>query len=123
VRASDLTLGRATGGLVRGPGDTAYVKALNESLLPGGADFEAVWGGAAWQWWRLELGARGGAAPVESVQASSAGGGELFVEGKAYALNVAQDLAETTLFDMDAAAGPEEMLTVRGWPYGIVRVR
>ncbi len=123
VRASDLTLGRATGGLVGGPNDTAYVKALDESLLPEGADFDLVWSGAAWQWWRLDLGAEQGAAPVENIEASAAGGGELFVEGKAYALNVSADYAETTLFDMSADAGPREMLSVRGWPYGIVRLR
>lgn len=124
VRASDLTLGRATGGLVGGRDDTAYVKALDESLLPEGADFDTIWSGAAWQWWRLDLGAGGGGAvPVDDIVAAAAGGGELSVEGRAYALNVAADLAETTLFDMSADAGPEEMLSVRGWPYGVVRVR
>ncbi|HEU4579019.1 MAG TPA: hypothetical protein VFS67_12235 [Polyangiaceae bacterium] len=123
VRASELTLGSATGALVAGPGDTAYVKALDESLLPPAADFDALWSAAAWRWWRLDLGTRAGAAPVDGIEPASAGGGELSVEGKAYVLNVAQDLAETTLFDLSAAGGPQRMLTVRGWPYGIVRVR
>jgi len=123
VTASELTLGRATGGLVSGPNDTAYVKALEESQLPAGADFDAVWGGAAWHWWQVDLAAATPATLVEDLPSSSAGGGELVVQGRAYALNVAADFATTTLVDMGGEAGPSEQLTVRGWPYGIVRVR
>ena len=123
VTASELTLGRATGGLVSGPNDSAYVKALEETELPAGADFDAVWGGAAWHWWQVDLGASTAATLVEDLPSSSAGGGELVVQGRAYALNVAADFATTTLVDMSGEAGPSEQLSVRGWPYGIVRVR
>ncbi len=124
VASSTLTEGRATGALVAGGGDYAYVKALDETELGDiqSTDFEAVWGGAHWRWWRVELGSAAPGAPVMDLPASGAAGGELFADGRAYARNATADFAGTTLLDMSQNP-PTEQITVRGFPYGILRVR
>jgi hypothetical protein len=117
--------GYAAGGLVSGGGDTAYIKVLDEAALPpiDAEDFDAVWGGEVWRWWRFELGSSEPATPVSSLPLSNGGGGELMVEGKTYVRNATADFASTTLLDMSAEGEPAAGLTLRGYPYGIVRVR
>jgi hypothetical protein len=117
--------GFAAGGLVGGGGNVAYLKVLNEAALPPirPEDFDAVWGGAVWQWWRVELGATLTAEQVEGLPPGSGGGGELYVDGKAYVRNAATDFSNTTLLDMGDGDGPREQLSLRGFPYGIVRLR
>jgi hypothetical protein len=117
--------GYAAGGLVGGGGDAAYIKVLDEPSLPElrPEDFDAVWSGAVWQWWRFELGSPIGATRVTGVPPASGGGGELVVDGKAYVRNAAADFSSTTLLDMSREGGPSEQLTLRGYPYGIVRLR
>lgn len=117
--------GYPAGGLVSGGGDTAYIKVLDETALPpiDEEDFDAVWGGEVWQWWRLELGSSAPATPITSLPLANGGGGELSVEGRSYVRHATADFARTTLLDMGAEGGPIEGLTLRGYPYGIVRVR
>ena len=117
--------GYAAGGLVSGGGDAAYIKVLDETALPpiDAEDFDAVWGGEVWRWWRLELGSTAPAVPVSSLPLSNGGGGELMVENKTYVRNATADFASTTLLDMSAVGEPAPGLTLRGYPYGIVRVR
>jgi hypothetical protein len=117
--------GSAAGGMVTGGGDVAYIKVLDETVLPpiDEEDFDAVWGGENWQWWRLQLGSSSAAQPITSLPLSNGGGGELIVEGRSYVRNASADFSSTTLLDMGASAEPAEGLTLRGYPYGIVRVR
>jgi hypothetical protein len=117
--------GFAAGGLVSGGGDTAYIKVLDETALPpiDAEDFDAVWGGEVWRWWRLELGSSAPATPVINLALSNGGGGELMVEDKTYVRNATADFASTTLLDMSADGEPTPGLTLRGYPYGIVRLR
>jgi hypothetical protein len=117
--------GFPAGGLVSGGGDTAYIKVLDETALPpiDAEDFDAVWGGEVWRWWRFELGSSAPATPVSSLALSNGGGGELMVEDKTYVRNASADFASTTLLDMSAEGEPAPGLTLRGYPYGIVRVR
>jgi hypothetical protein len=117
--------GYPAGGLVSGGGDVAFIKVLDEPALPTirPEDFDAIWSGAVWQWWRFELGSPGAATPVTSLPLSNGGGGELVVDGKTYVRNAAADFSQTTLLDMSAEGDPIEQLTLRGYPYGIVRMR
>lgn len=117
--------GSAAGGIVSGGGDTAYIKVLDETALPpiDAEDFDAVWGGEVWRWWRFELGSSAPATPVTGLPLSNGGGGELMVENKTYVRNATADFASTTLLDMSAEGEPSPGLTLRGYPYGIVRVR
>jgi hypothetical protein len=117
--------GYPAGGLVSGGGDTAYIKVLDEAALPpiGPEDFDTVWGGANWQWWRFELGSSAPAAPVTGLPRSNGGGGELIVDGKTYVRNATADFSNTTLLDMSTDGDPTEQLSLRGYPYGIVRLR
>jgi hypothetical protein len=117
--------GYAAGGLVSGGGNAAYIKVLDETALPPirAEDFNAVWSGAVWQWWRFELGSSRVATPVTSLPLSNGGGGELSVDGKTYVRNTDADFSRTTLLDMSADGDPIEQLSLRGYPYGIVRVR
>ena len=117
--------GYPAGGLVSGGGDTAYITVLDETALPpiDEEDFDAVWGGEVWQWWRFELGSSAPATPITSLPLANGGGGELSVEGRSYVRNATADFARTTLLDMGAEGEPIEGLTLRGYPYGIVRVR
>jgi hypothetical protein len=117
--------GYSAGGLVSGGGDRAYIKVLDETVLPpiDAEDFDAVWGGEVWRWWRFELGSSAPATPVTSLALSNGGGGELMVQGKTYVRNATADFASTTLLDMSADGEPSPGLTLRGYPYGIVRVR
>lgn len=117
--------GYAAGGMVTGGGDIAYIKVLDETALPpiDEEDFDAVWGGENWQWFRFELGSDAAATPVTNLPLSNGGGGELIVEGRSYVRNATADFARTTLLDMGAEGEPVEGVTVRGYPYGIVRVR
>jgi hypothetical protein len=117
--------GYAAGGLVSGGGDIGYIKVLDETALPpiGEDDFDAVWGGENWQWWRVQLGSSEAATPITSLPRSNGGGGELVVGGRTYVRNASADFASTTLLDMGADGEPVEGLTLRGYPYGIVRVR
>lgn len=117
--------GFPAGGLVSGGGDTAYIKVLDETALPpiDAEDFDAVWGGEVWRWWRFELGSSTPAAPVTSLPLSNGGGGEVMVEDKTYVRNATADFARTTLLDMSAEGEPISGLTLRGYPYGIVRLR
>ncbi|MET0410661.1 MAG: hypothetical protein ABW217_05170 [Polyangiaceae bacterium] len=113
------------GGLVSGGGDVAYIKVLDETALPpiDEEDFDAVWGGENWQWFRFQLGSSAAATPVTSLPLSNGGGGELIVESRSYVRNASADFASTTLLDMGAQGEPVQGLTLRGYPYGIVRVR
>jgi hypothetical protein len=115
--------GTAAGGLVSGGGDVAYLKVLDEAALPAiePTDFDDVWAGANWSWWRVELGSNN--AQRSSLPAAGGGGGELYVDGKAYARNTDSEFSATTLLDMSASGGPSQQLSLRGYPYGIVRVR
>jgi hypothetical protein len=46
----------------------------------------------------------------------------LSVDGTAFVRNTAADFSETTLLDMSGSE-PRAELTLRGFPYGIARVR
>jgi hypothetical protein len=124
MESSDIG-GYPAGGMVSGGGDTAYIKVLDEAVLPpiDEEDFDAVWGGENWQWYRFQLGSSAAATPVTSLPLSNGGGGELLVEGRSYVRNASADFASTTLLDMGAEGEPAQGLTLRGYPYGIVRVR
>lgn len=117
--------GYPAGGMVSGGGDLAYIKVLDETALPpiDEDDFDAVWGGENWQWFRFRLGSSASATPITSLPLSNGGGGELIVEGRSYVRNASADFARTTLLDMGAAGEPAAGVTLRGYPYGIVRVR
>lgn len=124
VAMSELAAGQTAGALVGGTGDRAYIKVLDEAGLGeiDAASFDEVWSGAHWQWWSIELGASGLAEATASLPPSAAASGMLSVDGAAFVRNGTADLSETTLLDM---SGPEPRaeMTMRGFPYGIVRVR
>jgi hypothetical protein len=124
VEMSELTGGLTGGALVSGPGDQAFIKVLDETGLGdiGPEAFDEVWGGAHWQWWRIALGSADEGQETSSLPLSAGASGVLTVDGKAYVRNASADFSETTLLQMDAAE-PSEGITVRGFPYGIVRVR
>jgi hypothetical protein len=124
VEMSTLAVGQAAGALVAGVGDQAFIKVLDETGLGviGPASFEEVWAGAHWQWWRVQLGGAGAAEASDALPLSAAASGMLSVDGKAFVRNTTADFAETTLLDMSGTE-PRAELTLRGFPYGIVRVR
>jgi hypothetical protein len=121
---STLAAGQAAGALVAGVGDEAFIKVLDETGLGaiGAESFDEVWAGAHWQWWRVQLGADGTAEVTDSLPLSAAASGMLSVDGKAFVRNTTADFGETTLLDMSGSE-PRPELTLRGFPYGIVRVR
>jgi hypothetical protein len=124
VEMSELAAGQAAGALVAGVGDQAFIKVLDETGL-GAIDaksFDEVWSGAHWQWWRVELGGAAAAEATVSLPLSAAASGMLSVDGKAFVRNTTADFGETTLLDMSGTE-PRPELTLRGFPYGIVRVR
>lgn len=123
VPTASITGGQAAGGLVPGPAGSAYVKALDETGLEpiGPEDFDEVWSGAHWRWRSWSLGSAAAAAEVPGVPASAGASGVLSVDGRAYVRNASADFSETTLLDMGDAI-PTEGLTLRGFPYGIVRI-
>jgi hypothetical protein len=124
VEMSSLAAGQTAGALVAGANDRAFIKVLDETGLGDiGADsFDEVWSGAHWRWWRLDLGSSAIAEPTGSLPPSAAASGVLTVNGTAFVRNASADFSQTTLLDM---SGDEPLgeLTLRGFPYGIVRVR
>jgi hypothetical protein len=124
VEMSALTAGRTAGSLVGGTGDRAFIKVLDEVGLGdiGAESFDEVWSGAHWQWWRIELGSEAAAETTASLPLSAAASGMLSVDGAAFVRNTSADFSETTLLDMSGDE-PRAELTLRGFPYGIVRVR
>jgi hypothetical protein len=124
VELSTLSAGQTAGALVAGTGDQAFIKVLDETGLGdiGSESFDDVWSGAHWQWWRIELGSTEPAEATASQQPSAAASGMLSVDGAAFVRNASADFSETTLLDMSGDE-PRAELTLRGFPYGIVRVR
>jgi hypothetical protein len=101
---------------VGGASDQASIKVLDEAGLGdiGAESVDEVWSGAHWQWWRIQLGSSAAAEATGSMPPSAAASGMLSVDGAAF--------SETTLLDMSGGE-PRAELTLRGFPYGIVRVR
>ena len=124
VEMSTFAAGRTAGALVGGAGDQAFIKVLDEAGLGeiGAESFDDVWSGAHWQWWRIQLGSSAAAEATGSMPPSAAASGMLSVDGTAFVRNAAADFSETTLLDMSGGE-PRAELTLRGFPYGIVRVR
>ncbi len=124
VEMSTLVAGQTAGALVSGIGDQAFIKVLDEAGLGdiGATSFDEVWSGEHWQWWRVDLGSSSAAEATASLPLSAAASGMLSVDGAAFVRNTTADFSETTLLDMSGAE-PSAGLTLRGFPYGIVRVR
>jgi hypothetical protein len=124
LELSSLAGGNAAGGLVAGEGDEAFIKVLDEEGFGniGPESFDEVWGGSHWQWWRISLGSNEEGQETSSLPLSAGASGVLTVDGKAYVRNANADFSETTLVQMDGGE-PSEGITMRGFPYGIVRVR
>jgi hypothetical protein len=124
VEMSTFAAGRTAGALVGGARDQAFIKVLDEAGLGeiGAESFDDVWSGAHWQWWRIQLGSSAAAEATGSMPPSAAASGMLSVDGTAFVRNAAADFSETTLLDMSGGE-PRAELTLRGFPYGIVRVR
>lgn len=124
VELSSLTGGLTGGALVAGPSDQAFIKVLDEEGLGeiGPESFDEIWSGAHWQWWRIILGSANDGQETSSLPLSAGASGVLTVDGKAYVRNASADFSETTMLQM-ATTEPSEGITVRGFPYGIVRIR
>jgi hypothetical protein len=112
------------GGIVPGPGNSAYVRVYDEKLVPIGSSASAfdIYANASWQFWRIELGSTQRGTPA--TLAPGAGTLRVFnLDGRSYATNASADYSSTSLVDMSQPAGPRDGLRVPGNVAGVVRVR
>jgi hypothetical protein len=112
------------GGIVPGPGNSAFLRIYNEQIVPIGPSTSAfdVYANASWQFWRIELGSSQRGTPT--TLAPGAGTVRVFnLDGRSYATNAGADYSTTSLVDMSQPEGPREGVRVPGIVAGLVRVR
>ncbi|MEO0602926.1 MAG: hypothetical protein AAF211_15910 [Myxococcota bacterium] len=123
-----LAGGDLAGGFARGPGNTAFFNAFDETIapLPEGDPFEAL-GVPAWTVRRIaDLDAAETSEPVLGVPP---GAGRLqwsFVDGRSFVIVLAADFASTTLYEVtnvDADTPATEALTAPAIVYSLFRLR
>jgi hypothetical protein len=122
VNMAALT-GRPTGELVLAGDDVAFVRAWHDEDAPSfDGDANAHTAHAAYRWWRWKLGEP--TASLVEPQIPSVGGGiRYWVDDRTYVTNPTADFASTTLAELSAERGIVPHITLRGYPYGVVRVR
>ncbi|AUX32747.1 MULTISPECIES: hypothetical protein [Sorangium] len=126
VNVSDLTGGFPGGGIVPGPGSTAYLRAYDESLfaVSPATDALSLYAAAAWRWWKIDLESITTAATVvEGVPPSSGVVKYLLADSHAFATDSSADYSNTTLQDMTAESDPVKGILVKGLVTGLVRAR
>ncbi|MET0343326.1 MAG: hypothetical protein ABW252_20115 [Polyangiales bacterium] len=117
-----LVGGRAAGQMVFVSDQLAYVRAWHDEVAPIARDtYKENQAKAAWRWMRWEVGAPAATEiPGEPLVAAR---GFLFdIDGKLYGTDPSDDLQYTTLVEM-SEAGLKRGLKIRGYPYGLLRVR
>jgi hypothetical protein len=124
IRLNDLTGGLPTGGLIAGPDNTAFLRALDTQSysLPTGANYAVPFSAAAWQTYRIHLDAPSSAERTD--RPLLAGGIKTFpVDGEIYENESEADFSSTTLIRTTGNDAPAPGLTMPGVIWGIVRVR
>lgn len=123
IALNDLT-GGTTGGIIPGPGDSAFVRVLDETVFPLQQDtgFLEPFSAPAWTTWRIDLPEPTAATRVEHGHVA---GGIKFaeVDGEAYNNASEADFSSTTLVYSTAEGELVEGLTIPGVSWNIVRVR
>ncbi|MEM7136044.1 MAG: hypothetical protein AAF500_05660 [Myxococcota bacterium] len=129
VALNDLTGGQPTGSILSGTGDTAYVMAYDEQLVPIAEDNAGVLTIIpAWRYWAIDLAGDF----TSATEVSAVPPGPVFAVGftvdrpsgmTPYIVGVRNDLSSGTLFDISNADGFVEGITVPGFPVLALRVR
>ncbi|MEM1417802.1 MAG: DUF4374 domain-containing protein [Myxococcota bacterium] len=121
VTHESLTGTAVSGGLVKGPGDTAYVVAYDATVVPLGATQDEINGAPAWRTYAITLddtiapGVLEDAVPLRSGATSP-----LVIGTGSYDAVAAADFSSTTIYRYDAAGGPQAGLNLPGFALGLV---
>lgn len=75
-----------------------------------------------YRWWRWNVGDKS-ATDVPGQPFSVPGGLKHIVDGKTYVTNASADYKYTTFVELDPSGTLREAMTVKGDPYGLLRVR
>jgi len=124
VVLTDLTQGALAGGIIGGPGTTAYLKVYDEVLAPIASDalYYEVAATPAWQWWRIELATGLPGTPVAFPEVGHGAVATFGIDGQLFS-NVSEgDLSASTLLDTNSGAEPLPGLVVQGIPFTGLRV-
>jgi hypothetical protein len=129
VELNELTGGRPTGALLRGPADTAYVLAYDEEEVPITAQNQSLMTVVpAWRYWTLNLNGTFETAEEVTSIPHGAGYGIGFVVDRTdgpvpYIVSIAGDLSSGTLYDIGSPEGFVEGLTAPGFLNQALRIR
>jgi hypothetical protein len=117
--------GKPAGSLLPAGGSEAFVRVLDEGLLPERKlSPRELFGGAYWRWAKTDL-ARPDAQTTLLADLPPGPSSILLykVDGRVLTNESAADYSSTTLLDLSHATGPRRGAKIRGVPFGIVRVR
>lgn len=123
----ELDLETLTGGLPAGQlqvldNDTAFIRVRDQpdSVTP---DNWLEQGFApAYRWWRWSIGSAM-AEPADNQAPGVPGGIVYGIDGRTYATTSSEDFTSSTLVELSPSGELRPGLTVRGYPYGVLRVR
>ncbi|MEM1413607.1 MAG: hypothetical protein AAGH15_01840 [Myxococcota bacterium] len=121
-----LTGGLPTGGLVTGPGDSAFVLAYDETVTPIGEETQPreIQAAQAWRLWSIpELGTSETATRVDSFGLTSGANFALDVEGVTYFSRIAADFSGGELVRVNADGTVVDALDTGVITLGAYRVR
>ena len=122
VTHESLTGTPVSGGLVKGPGDTAFVVAYDESVAPLGATQDEINGTPAWRTYAITIGgdtiAPGTVEP--GIPLRSGATSPLVVGEGSYDAVAAADFTSSTIYRYDLPGGPEAGLSLPGFALGLV---
>ena len=124
VPLADAIGSRVAGGLVQGPGDLVYVKAVDESLI----DLDTVeavrdiFPKAVWRWWALDLETRE-ATMVTNLAPGAGSINTVEVDDSVLTVVEEEDFSETTLVAMTSPGAPTPAVRVLGASPSVVRLR
>ncbi|MEM7135144.1 MAG: hypothetical protein AAF500_01125 [Myxococcota bacterium] len=119
----------ATGGLQGGSvffqgASNAYVRVLDESLLPSDAVSLPDFSGAdAWRWALIDLETSSLVTVFDDLDPAASGGDPHVIDGRSFGVQTEANLASSTLVDLSRADGPMPGVTSPGVITGVFRVR
>jgi len=118
-----LTGGRPSGEVILVDDRTAFLRAFDASLAPAfDGDIRKYIDAPAYSWWRWTIG-EPQATLVPNQTPGTSGGLRFRVDDRQLVTVSSQDFSTTTLTELSATKGVVPQITLRGYPYGVLRLR